>query len=82
MKGSKKLRLRGVAWTLLSLVFLLLALLAVTDWNWYMSILCLICFLAFASANMRAQRFYSSADFIAGQEAMEEGFKKIFGDKK
>ncbi len=82
MKDSKKLRLRGVGWTLLGLAFLLLMLLAITEWNWVMSILCLVCFLAFASANMKAQRFFGAADFLAGHEAMEEGFKKMFGDKK
>ena len=82
MKGSKKLRLQGVAWTILGLAFLLLMLFAITDGDFWKAALCLVCFLLFAGANMRAQRIYVAADFLAGHEAMEEGFKKIFGEKK
>jgi hypothetical protein len=82
MKDSKRLRLRGVAWTLLALAFLLAMLLAITGGNWYTSILCLVCFLAFAGANLKAQRFYGAADFVAGHEAMEEGLNKTSGGRK
>ncbi|MBN8654409.1 MAG: hypothetical protein J0M11_01640 [Anaerolineae bacterium] len=82
MKDSKKLRLQGCAWTFLGLAFILLMFFAITDGSFFKTALCLVCFLLFAGANMRAQRIYVAADFLAGQEAMEEGFKKIFGDKK
>lgn len=82
MKGSKKLRLQGAAWTILGLAFLLLMLFAITDGSLFKAAVCLVCFLLFAGANMRAQRIYGAADFLAGREAMEEGFNKIFGGKK
>lgn len=77
MKQSKRLRLRGVAWTLLGLAFLLLMLLALIGWNWFTSILCVICFLAFAGANMKAQRFFGAADFIAGIEAAKDAMQPL-----
>jgi uncharacterized membrane protein len=82
MKDSKRLRLRGVAWTILGLAFMLMILLAVTDGNWRTSIVCLVCFLGFTGAFGKAQKFFGVADFVAGHEAMEESFKKPFGDRK
>lgn len=76
MKGSKKLRLQGAAWTILGLAFLLLMLFAITDGNFWKAALCLVCFLLFAGANMRAQRIYGAADFLAGYEAVKEAIEK------
>ena len=77
MKSSKKLRLRGVAWTILGLAFLLLMLLAITDGDLFKAALCLVCFLLFAGANMRAQRLYAVADFISGVEAVKGAVHRV-----
>mgnify|MGYP003491268953 FL=1 len=77
MKSSKKLRLQGVAWTILGLAFLLLMLFAITAGDLFKAALCLVCFLLFAGANMRAQRLYAVADFISGVEAVKGAVHRV-----
>lgn len=74
MKQSNKLRLYGTAWTLLGLGFLLFSF---TGGNFLKAALCLVCFLLFAGANMRAQRIYGAADFIAGVEAVKDAVHRV-----